>query len=29
LKKEFEYNSGNNNQWLSVEEMRKLIEELD
>ena len=29
LEKEFEYNSGNNNQWLSVEEMRKLIEELD
>ncbi len=26
---EFEYNSGNNDQWLSVEEMRKLIEELD
>jgi UDP-N-acetylglucosamine 4,6-dehydratase len=29
LEKEFEYNSGNNDQWLSVEEMRKLIEELD
>jgi UDP-N-acetylglucosamine 4,6-dehydratase len=29
LENEFEYNSGNNDQWLSVEEMRKLIEELD
>ena len=29
LEKEFEYNSSNNDQWLSVEEMRKLIEELD
>lgn len=26
---DFEYHSGNNTQWLSVQEMRKLIEELD
>lgn len=29
LEEEFEYNSGNNDRWLSVEEMRKLIEELE
>ncbi|SIQ30216.1 UDP-N-acetylglucosamine 4,6-dehydratase (inverting) [Halanaerobium kushneri] len=29
LEEEFEYNSGNNDQWLSVKEMRELIEELD
>lgn len=27
--KDFEYHSGNNTQWLSIEDMRKLIEELN
>ena len=26
---DFEYNSGNNNRWLTIEEMKKLMEELD
>jgi len=29
LEKEFEYNSGNNDKWLSVKEMQELIGELD
>ena len=28
VEEEFEYNSGNNDQWLSIEEMREMIEEL-
>ena len=27
--KDFEYHSGNNTQWLTVDEMKKLIEELN
>lgn len=29
VKEDFEYHSGNNTQWLSVDDMRKLIEDLD
>src|SRR6056297_1084549 len=29
IEEEFEYNSGNNDQWLSIEEMRKMLEGLD
>ena len=28
IEEEFEYNSGNNDQWLSIEEMRKMLKEL-
>ena len=28
VEEEFEYNSGNNDQWLSIEEMRKMLEEI-
>lgn len=28
IEEEFEYNSGNNDQWLSIEEMRTMLEEL-
>ena len=28
VEEEFEYNSGNNDQWLSIKEMRKMLEEI-